>query len=145
MRMTREWIETHIPHQGRMCLLDEVLDWNGTFVRCRSATHRESQHPLRAHGRLGIACGIEYAAQAMAVHGALLQIKADQGFLISLRDVVFGAERLDDLDADLVCEATHLGGDASMTLYKFSLSAADRQLLGGRAAVVLDGAKRPVR
>jgi hypothetical protein len=32
-----------------------------------------------------------------------------------------------------------------MTLYKFSLSAADRQLLGGRAAVVLDGAKGPVR
>ena len=28
-------------------------------------------HPLRAHGRLGVACGVELAAQAMAVHGAL--------------------------------------------------------------------------
>ncbi len=143
--MTREWIEAHIPHRGRMCLLDEVLAWDSTFVRCRSATHRAADHPLRSHGRLGIACGIEYAAQAMAVHGALLQIDADRGFLISLRDVVFGAERLDDLESDLVCEATHLGGDAAMTLYKFSLSAADRQLLGGRAAVMLDAAKGSAR
>ena len=143
--MSREWIETHIPHQGRMCLLDEVLAWDSSFVRCRSSSHRDPDHPLRAEGRLGIACGIEYAAQAMAVHGALLEIKADRGFLISLRDVVFAAERLDDIESDLVCEATHLGGDASMTLYKFSLLAADRQLLGGRAAVVLDGAKAPAR
>ena len=143
--MTRDWIESHIPHRDRMCLLDEVLAWDSTFVRCRSTTHRAADHPLRAHGRLGIACGIEYAAQAMAVHGALLDIKAERGFLISLRDVVFAAERLDDIESDLLCEATHLGGDAAMTLYKFSLIAADRQLLGGRAAVVLDGARAPTR
>ncbi len=71
MRLDRAWIERHIPHQGRMCLLDEVLEWSTEQIRCRSATHRDAHHPLRAHGRLGIACGIEYAAQAMAVHGVL--------------------------------------------------------------------------
>ena len=38
----------------------------------RASSHRAADNPLRAHGRLGAACGIEYAAQAMAVHGALL-------------------------------------------------------------------------
>ena len=70
------WIEQHIPHKGRMCLLDAVLSWDATRIRCRSASHRTPDNPLRAHGRLGAACGIEYAAQAMAVHGALVAASA---------------------------------------------------------------------
>src|SRR2546429_2675949 len=72
MPLDRQWIEQHIAHKGRMCLLDEVLSWDAARIRCRSATHRSADNPLRLHGRLGAACGIEYAAQAMAVHGALL-------------------------------------------------------------------------
>src|SRR5882762_5208513 len=80
MRLNRAWIESRIPHHGRMCLLDEVIAWSEARVSCRSSTHRESDNPLRAHGRLGIACGIEYAAQAMAVHGALVASScADRG------------------------------------------------------------------
>ena len=71
MRFDRGWIEAHIPHQGRMCLLDEVRAWDQAGVECASRTHRAPDHPLRAHGRLGSACLLEYAAQAMAVHGAL--------------------------------------------------------------------------
>jgi len=67
------WIREHIPHQGRMCLLEQVLSWNRQELRCRSGSHRATDHPLRAHGRLGSACLIEYAAQAVAIHGALLQ------------------------------------------------------------------------
>ena len=71
MPLNRAWIEARIPHQGRMCLLDEVIEWNAQRIRCRTATHRAPDNPLRSHDRLGIACGIEYAAQAMALHGAL--------------------------------------------------------------------------
>ena len=73
MQLDHAWIAAHIPHHGRMCLLDEVLS---VGVRSESpaaaAAHRAADHPLRAHGRLGAACGIEFAAQAMAVHGALV-------------------------------------------------------------------------
>jgi predicted hotdog family 3-hydroxylacyl-ACP dehydratase len=55
-----------------MCLLDEVTGWDTERISCRTSTHRAADNPLRAHGQLGIACGIEYAAQAMAAHGALL-------------------------------------------------------------------------
>ena len=76
MPLDHQWIEQHIPHKGRMCLLDAVLSWDATRIRCRSTTHRTPDNPLRAHGRLGAACGIEYAAQAMAVHGALVASSA---------------------------------------------------------------------
>src|ERR1700752_1268025 len=76
MPLDHEWIEQHIPHKGRMCLLDEVLSWDAMRIRCRSSSHRATDNPLRAHGRLGAACGIEYAAQAMAVHGALIASSA---------------------------------------------------------------------
>ena len=112
MLVDRHWIENHIPHQGGMCLLDEVLAWDAVRIRCRSATHRAANNPLRAHGRLGAACGIEYAAQAMAVHGALIAVNASvsqrsavAGYLASVRNVALHVDRLDDLETELVASA----------------------------------------
>jgi predicted hotdog family 3-hydroxylacyl-ACP dehydratase len=142
MPLNRAWIEAHIPHQGAMCLLDEVIEHDAGHVRCRSTTHRATDNPLRSDGQLGIACGIEYAAQAMAVHGALLHAeRPEAGFLASVRDVHFAASRLDDIDADLICTATHVAGDASSAMYEFSVSAGQRILISGRASVVLDATR----
>jgi predicted hotdog family 3-hydroxylacyl-ACP dehydratase len=148
--MNRAWIEARIPHQGRMCLLDEVLAWDARRILCSTGTHRAPDNPLRAHGRLGIACGIEYAAQAMALHGALASPRSGAnagtasrvGLLAGVRDVRLQVLRLDDIEADLVCEVIHLAGDDSTALYEFALRDADRCLLGGRATVVLDASRR---
>jgi predicted hotdog family 3-hydroxylacyl-ACP dehydratase len=150
MRLDRAWIEAHIPHDGRMCLLDEVVEWNAQHIRCRSGTHRLPDHPLRSQGRLGIACGIEYAAQAMAVHGALAgaaaagapRVRAEVGFLASLRDIRLNALRLDDIETDLYCEATCFAGNRATALYEFALWSDARRLLSGRATVVLDADQR---
>jgi predicted hotdog family 3-hydroxylacyl-ACP dehydratase len=145
MRLNRAWIEARIPHQGRMCLLDEVIDWNAQHIRCATATHRAPDNPLRSHGRLGAAVGIEYAAQAMALHGALAGGAASQpqvGLLAGLRGVRLFVARLDDIDSDLICEVTHLAGDGLTALYEFALRDRDRILLSGRASVVLDAGKR---
>jgi predicted hotdog family 3-hydroxylacyl-ACP dehydratase len=96
---------------------------------------------LRAHGRLAAACGIEYAAQAMAVHGALLASGAGAprpGMLASLRGVTLHVGRLDDIAADLIVEAARFSGDGNNVIYDFSLRANGRILLEGRAAVILD-------
>jgi predicted hotdog family 3-hydroxylacyl-ACP dehydratase len=158
MPLNRAWIEARIPHQGRMCLLDEVLDWNAQRIRCRTATHRAPDNPLRSHDRLGIACGIEYAAQAMALHGALAGGAANGaangavdalaggpsrvGLLAGVRDVRFLVLRLDDIESDLICEVTHLAGDSLTALYEFALRDRDRSLLSGRASVILDAGGR---
>ncbi len=145
MRLDRAWIEEHIPHHGRMCLLDEVIEWDSEHIRCRSGTHRLPDHPLRSHGRLGIACGIEYAVQAMAVHGALAGsesgVRPDVGFLAGVREVRLHVRRLDDIGADLICHAARVAGNAGTALYEFALWCEARSLLSGRAMVVLDANK----
>jgi len=138
------WIAAHIPHQGDMCLLDSVAEWSPARIRCRATSHRRADHPLRADGRLSAVCGIEYAAQAMAVHGALLapaHRPPRPGYLASVRGVDLHAGRLDDLDDDLDIEAERLSGDDDTILYRFELRSGGRLLLGGRAVVILDAGK----
>jgi predicted hotdog family 3-hydroxylacyl-ACP dehydratase len=138
----RAWIEAHIPHQGRMCLIDEVLEWNPGRIRCASGGHRAPDHPLRTHGRLGVAAGVEIAAQAMAVHGALLAAQGaarpTAGLLASVRGLRMYVSRLDDVQTRLICDAVRMAGDAGVALYEFELYAEARRLLWGRASVVLD-------
>jgi predicted hotdog family 3-hydroxylacyl-ACP dehydratase len=126
-----------------MCLLDAAVDWSATAIFCRASSHTDPANPLRADGRLGAATGIEYAAQAMAIHGALLARADDsprQGYLTSVRGVTLHVARLDDLPGEIDVQAERLSGDGNNILYQFSLSHAGRCLLEGRAAVVLDGA-----
>ena len=141
-RLDHGWIARHIPHQGSMCLLDEVEAWDQQRIQCRASSHRAADNPLRASGRLGAACGIEYAAQAMAVHGALLappdSSSARVGYLVSVRGAQLHVGRLDDIAFDLRVEATCITRSDNNILYQFSVSAAGQLLLDGRAAVVLN-------
>lgn len=142
MRLDRDWIAAHIPHQGRMCLLDAVLSWSPIAIECSASSHRAADHPLRSHGRLGAACLIEYAAQTMAVHGALLQsqaghARANFGMLASVRSVELLIADLDSIHGDLSLHAERLHGDVAGALYAFSASSAAQLLARGRASVLL--------
>ncbi len=136
----RDWIAGHIPHAGNMCLLDAVAACDEAGIRCHTNSHRAADNPLRAHGRLGAAVGIEYAAQAMAVHGAILMPAAEKpkvGFLASVRGVELLTDRLDTVDTPLIIDAERLSGNDSTILYRFEVSAGGRALLRGRAAVII--------
>lgn len=142
MRLDRAWIAARIPHQGDMCLLERVEEWDAQRIRCVAGSHRAPDNPLRAHGRLAAACGIEYAAQAMAVHGALLapqQARPRMGFLASVRGVTLHVGRLDDIAGDLTVEAERFSGDGNNVLYDFAVRAEGRMLIEGRAAVIVNG------
>jgi predicted hotdog family 3-hydroxylacyl-ACP dehydratase len=151
--LDRAWIAAHIPHSGAMCLLDTVDEWDATHVRCTATSHRDPCNPLRSHGRLASVCGVEYAAQAMAVHGALLgaldgaqdgvngspiAARPSVGYLASVRNVEAHIERLDTLDAALAIEAVRVSGGGNTILYGFTVRCNERVLLTGRAAVLLD-------
>lgn len=139
------WIARHIPHQGSMCLLDHVVAWDETQIICAASSHRALDNPLRAYAGLGIACGIEYAAQAMAVHGALLapaeSALARVGYLVSVRGVSMHVARLDQIAADLRISASCIMRGDNTMLYAFSLSADSQLLLEGRASVVVNADK----
>lgn len=134
-------IAAMIPHAGGMCLLDGVLDWDAQKICCVSRSHRNAGNPLRSDGQLAALCGIEYAAQAMAVHGGLSGVvggKPKGGYLASLREVTCHVERLDNLQDDLVIDAERLMGDESRVIYAFTVRAGKVDVLSGRATVVLD-------
>lgn len=136
------WILAHIPHHGSMCLLDRVTEWDESRIVCHAISHRALDNPLRFEQRLGAACGIEYAAQAMAVHGALLAPPESQvarvGYLVSVRGTQLQVSRLDDIAADLQIDASCITRSENNILYQFSVSAAGKVLLAGRAAVVVN-------
>ena len=141
MPIGKDGIAKLIPHAGAMCLLDEVTRWDETSVSASSRTHRDEANPLRAEGRLSTWCAIEYAVQAMAVHGALAGAVAARpraGYLVSLRNVVCSVPRVDDLEGDLLVEACRLMGDDERVMYAFSIRVGTREVVQGRATVMLD-------
>jgi predicted hotdog family 3-hydroxylacyl-ACP dehydratase len=141
-----EDIARRIPHQGTMCLLERVIDWDPAHIHCEAHSHTAADNPLRAYGRLGAACGVEYAAQAMAIHGALVAEAASgsaagtprAGYLASMRNVVLAVDRLDTVTGPLDIRAERVTGDDNTVLYSFTVQAGERMLLSGRATVVLD-------
>jgi predicted hotdog family 3-hydroxylacyl-ACP dehydratase len=141
MRLDHAWIASHIPHQGAMCLIDEVLDWSANDICCRTTTHRLSSNPLRTLDALRSECGIEYAAQAVAIHavlsGAPHRAAPAVGMLASIRDVALHVSRLDNIDTDMVIRGTRVGGNAKALMYDFLITAEAKTLLAGRVTIVL--------
>jgi predicted hotdog family 3-hydroxylacyl-ACP dehydratase len=150
--LSRDGIAALIPHSGTMCLLARLEAWDLQHIVCTATDHRNTGHPLRTRRGLLAPTAIEYAAQAMALHGALVGQAAGTpvtpGYLASARGVRLHVLRLDDLpipaaatvpDA-LRIEAVRQAGDARQILYAFTVSHAGRLVAEGRAAVVLNTA-----
>jgi len=140
--LDRAGIAARIPHSGSMCLLDRLDGWDAEVIRCSTTTHRLADNPLRTAGGLLAPNAIEYAAQAMALHGGLLAAEGSTpsaGFLASARNVRLAVARLDDIEGALHVQARRLSGDERQILYEFTVNADDgRTLAEGRAVVVLN-------
>lgn len=133
-----------IPHEGAMCLLDGVLAWDHASITCVASSHRATDNPMVSKGRLDAVCGVEYAAQAMAVHGGLVGDgrRPTAGYLAGLRDLVCYCDRLDLLGGDLLVTAELLIADAARVMYRFDLASDAGPVMSGRAAVVIDAGPR---
>jgi len=141
MMMTRTEWQHLIPHQGAMCLLDAVIEWDDGHIHARAVSHRDPDNPLRGDGRLHGVNLCEYGAQAMALHGGLRAQRdariAQSGTLVSLRDVKLYAARIDDLAGVLDIHADKLLDGGTSWQYAFRVEHAGRLLAEGRAAVIL--------
>ncbi len=141
--LDRAGIAQRIPHSGSMCLLERLESWDADVIRCSTTTHRLADNPLRTAGGLLAPNAIEYAAQAMALHGGLLAAEGSTpsaGFLASARNVRMTVARLDDIEGALQVQARRLSGDERQILfYEFAVKTEDgRMLAEGRAVVVLN-------
>jgi predicted hotdog family 3-hydroxylacyl-ACP dehydratase len=138
--LARRHILELIPHQGTMCLLDEMVSWTDTTITCRSQSHLAPANPLRRDGELHAVNGIEYGLQAAALHGALVANRPQPpGYLAAIRDVEIMIQRLDDANLGTLLVTAELElRQASGLIYGFALhSAAGASLLSGRATILL--------
>ena len=140
--MDREGIAKRIPHSGSKCLLERLESWSPDAIHCTTTTHRDPANPLRSATGLLAPCAIEYAAQAMALHGGLIAPEGSApsaGFLASARNVRFTQARLDTIDGALHLHAERISGDERQILYQFAVKDARGQAVAdGRAVVVLN-------
>jgi predicted hotdog family 3-hydroxylacyl-ACP dehydratase len=130
-----------VPHSEKMCLLERVIDWNEQSIRCETSSHIDVNNPLRRHGHLSGICGIEYAAQAMALHAALCsdaeEAPAHHGYLATARDTRCMTAYLDEHDSPLVVSAGLEFADGPRVIYSFSIESNGATLVTGRAAVIM--------
>lgn len=153
----RDAIAALVPHQGLMCLWEQVIAWDAQRIVLRSQTHRAVEHPLRSGGRLRALHLCEYGAQAMAVHGGLLAraggeavhgdlpdrasgTPARLGMLVALRGVQLHVADLQDLPDAIECEAEVLLQAEDSQQYSFRLVHRAQLLAEGRATVMLRAA-----
>lgn len=130
-----------------MALLDALVDWTPQSVHCTATDHADADHPLRSASGLLAPVAIEYAAQAMALHGSLRAAAGtppSAGYIASVRGVRLAVATLHGLPGPLHIRATHLAGDERQVLYQFSVHDGSGALVAeGRATVVLNTPLRP--
>ena len=157
-----ERIRELVPHSGKMCLLERVVSCDAASIRCETRSHLDRANPLRRNGHLSSVCAIEYAAQAMALHGALTAPKhisaltaaghssalnatapsgasggVRHGYLASVRDMRCHTRYLDEYTAELIVSAKLIFDESSRMIYSFTVAADETELVTGRAAVIL--------
>ena len=130
-----------IPHADSMCLLDRVVSWTDAGIECTAVSHRSPDNPLRHGGVLPIHTGIEYCAQAIAVHGRLTSQELGpprRGYLAVILDTQWHVQRLDDCAGALQITAQKQVALQQGVNYAFAIQHEGRTLLTGQAVVALE-------
>jgi predicted hotdog family 3-hydroxylacyl-ACP dehydratase len=134
--LDRIGIERLVPHAGAMCLLERVTDWNDTLILCAAAAP-DASHPLARDGALPAVAACEYAAQATAVHGALLDgVDAPRaGMLAKLMGIELHRACFPGTAAGITVRAELLSRMDRGCLYAFAVAADGEPVAAGRLIV----------
>lgn len=140
MRLDAPGIAALIPHKGAMSFLDGVLRVDEAHIVCSARSHTDPGHPLARGGRLHALAGLEYGAQAMALHGALMDAgdgPSKMGVIASVRALTWTVERLDDIATPLEIEARRITGSGAQVAYTFAIRAGTGDIVSGRITALL--------
>ena len=132
-----------IRHSGKMSLLDCVLVYDNEHIVCSSTSHEDKENPLRTSDGLSAIHGIEYGAQAIALHGGLMNSLGRVGYLVAVRDFETDVEWLHDLFGPIQVTATAAMQNESGATYRFSIEARDRMLVSGRLTIAFVADRLP--
>jgi predicted hotdog family 3-hydroxylacyl-ACP dehydratase len=134
-------IESLIPHSEGMCLLEKVIECTPDSIICHTQTHLKNDNPLKTDGSLSNMHLIEYGAQAVAVHGGLIERLSSfesppkLGYIALLKSVKWGGGNLKT--ACLEVKALLIMANDESKLYEFYLVDAEQQAVcSGRVMIV---------
>lgn len=135
-------IASLLPHAGAMVMLESIDHFDDTRIVCSTTRHRAADNPMRggSGSRLRALCGIEFAAQAMALHGALRRSPPSalrHGRVAAVRDVVVHCRYLDAVEGPLVVECRLEAAAGNAYAYVFTLNGRGEVLLRGAATVMM--------
>jgi predicted hotdog family 3-hydroxylacyl-ACP dehydratase len=134
--LSREEIECRVPHAGTMCLLRAVSTWDATRICC-VADAPDAMHPLASAGIVPAVGAAEFAAQAVAVHGALLdgQRVPRSGRLGKLSEVDLHAACIPADEGPLTVQAELFSRGPAGCIYTFEVATTSRLIANGRLMV----------
>lgn len=151
--ITREEISRLVPHSGDMLLIDAVTSWDTNRITCNAHVPRLSNpshsshasHPLASAGRLPAIAAAEYAAQAAAVHGSLVDgVRARPGLLAKLNDVKLHVRWFPPSSEQVAVQirvcATVLSRSEAGCAYAFHVFSVDTPVAHGRLIVAFSTA-----
>ena len=140
-------IEPRLPHSGNMSLLHEVIQADDNSLTALATSHLDIDNPLRLNGKIATVNGIEYAAQAMAVHGSLLSDTPQAGYIATVRNIEIKVPYLPETKSHetktpLVIEVQQLMSNDNGFTYQFHISCQQQSLISGKITVFLTQTSR---
>lgn len=136
MQLNKSDIIALIPHSGNMCLIDQVMSWDHHHICCCSRSHLDLSNPLLEDKKLSAIHLLEYGAQVMAIHGGLLSKHAVPGFLAAIRNAKIHCDTVQNIQDDLIINATAIGQSAAGAIYEFQVSCNKDILIEARATII---------
>ncbi len=134
MPLTSADLVKMIPHGASMCMIDEVLTWDGQMIHCRSRAPAGRHNPLVENQQLHSLLLIEYGAQAAAIHAALLSSglgKCRPAYIGAVRSVEFMTDYLTGDDEILIEASCQLSSNEG-AIYDIEARQADHIVLRSR-------------
>ena len=146
-------IKDLLPQSGDMLLIAEMKNWSPFEISCTGIAAPAHIHPLSVQAKNGTmkipASGaLEYAAQAIALHGILkarhLQEPPRNTFIAGLQNVEWTSDWLDDRPMPVQIDASAVGGLADGgAKYRFNVTdAALEPVCSGVALVMFSDEER---
>jgi len=140
-------IAQRLPHAGKMCLLHEVIEASSDALTAEANSHLDADNPLRLDGKIATVNGIEYAAQAMAIHGSLLLSELSStasetpqtGYIATVRNIQMAVPFIPETGAALVINVQQLMSDSNGFTYQFHIDCEQQRLISGKITVFLTG------
>lgn len=141
--LNHQEIEQRLPHAGKMSLLDKVTHADLLTLSASAVSHLNSDNPLRFNNKLSSINGIEYAAQAMAVHGFLLselkqtEASTQTGYIATVRNIDIFTPFFPETESVIKIEVEQLMSDMNGFTYQFHIGDEKKVLISGKITVFL--------